>query len=114
MEPSQYKERNEMEENFSDLRVSDQAKEDDDVCLSRIRVNVRRPDSSIAEGVSLGRFLNAIVFVICVTYENHRRGVSEIFERHLPRFQQENGDCTHQLSLQSWKSAWDTKQSKTN
>ena len=45
-----------MEENFSDLRVSDTAEEDDDVCLSRIRVNVRRPDSSIAEGVTLGRF----------------------------------------------------------
>ena len=45
-----------MEENFSDLRVSDTAEEDDDVCLSRIRVNVRRPDSSIAEGVYLGRY----------------------------------------------------------
>ena len=84
MEPSEYKERNAMEDNFSDLKVSE---EDDNVGLSRLRVNVRRPDSSIAEGVSLGKFLNAIVFVICVTYENHRRGVSEIFERHLPPFQ---------------------------
>ena len=55
MEPSQYKERNAMEDNFSDLKVSDKS-EDDDVVFSRIRVNVRRPDSSIAEGVFLGRF----------------------------------------------------------
>ena len=53
MEPSEYKERNAMEDNFSDLEVSE---EDDDVGLSRLRVNVRRPDSSIAEGVFLGRF----------------------------------------------------------
>ena len=53
MEPSEYKERNPIEDNFSDLKVSE---EDDDVGLSRLRVNVRRPDSSIAKGVSLGRF----------------------------------------------------------
>ena len=54
MEPSKYKERNAMEDNFR--KVSDKSEEDDDVGLSRIRVNVRRPDSSIAKDVSLGRF----------------------------------------------------------
>ena len=56
MEPSQHKKRNLIEDEFSDLRISDQIKEDDDLGLSRLRVNVRRPDSSIAEGVSLGKF----------------------------------------------------------
>ncbi len=56
MEPSQHKKRNLIEDEFSDLRISDQIKEDDDLGLSRLRVNVRRPDSSIAEDVSLGRF----------------------------------------------------------
>ena len=55
MEPSEHKEKTKMEENFSDLRVRDQT-EDDDVGLSRLRVNVRRPDSSIAVDVSLGKF----------------------------------------------------------
>ena len=56
MEPSQYKEINAMEDNFSDLKVSDQSERDDDVGLSRLKVNVRRPDFSMAKGVSLGRF----------------------------------------------------------
>ena len=56
MEPSQYKEINAMEDNFSDLKVSDQSEQDDDVGLSRLKVNVRRPDFSMAKGVSLGRF----------------------------------------------------------
>ena len=55
MEPSQYKERN-AEDNFSDLRVTDQTEEDYVVGLSRLRVNVRRPDSSIAASVYLGKF----------------------------------------------------------
>ena len=50
MEPSKYKERNAMEDNFGGLRVSDQS-EVDDVGLSRLKVNVRRQDSSMAEVV---------------------------------------------------------------
>ena len=57
MEPSKHKERTTMEENFSDLRVSDKSDEDD-VGLSRFRVNVRRQDTSIEE-VYLGMFENA-------------------------------------------------------
>ena len=52
----QNKERNAVEDNLSDLRVRDQSEEDDDVGLSRLRVNIRRPDSSIAMGVYLGKF----------------------------------------------------------
>ena len=87
MEPSKYKERNAMEDNFSDPRVTDQTEEDYDVGLSRLTVNVRRPDSSIAVGVYLGKFKNAMVFVICVTCEHNRKGVSQIFERHLSSLQ---------------------------
>ena len=54
MEPSEHKEKTKVEDNFSDLRVSHKSEED--VGLSRIRVNVRRQDSSIAEGVYLGKF----------------------------------------------------------
>ena len=46
-----------MEDNFNDLRVSDVSIEDN-VGLSRIRVNVRRQDSSIDKGVNLGIFRN--------------------------------------------------------
>ena len=57
MEPSEHKERTAMEENFSDLRSSHKS-EEDDVGLSRFRVNVRRQDTSIEE-VYLGMFKNA-------------------------------------------------------
>ena len=57
MEPSEHKEKNAMEENFSDLRVSHKS-EKDDVGLSRFRVNVRRQDTSMEE-VFLGMFGNA-------------------------------------------------------
>ena len=43
-----------MEDNISDLSVSDKSDEED-VSLSRLRVNVRRQDSSMAE-VYLGMF----------------------------------------------------------
>ena len=51
-----------MEDNLRDMRVSD-ISEEDDVGLSRIRVNVRRQDSTIDKGVKLGMFVNAKRFV---------------------------------------------------
>ena len=56
MEPSEHKEKTKVEDNFSDLRVSHKSKEND-VGLSRFRVNVRRQDSSMEE-VYLGMFGN--------------------------------------------------------
>ena len=57
MELSKYKEIIAMENNFNHLRVGDQMDEDD-VGLSRFRVNVRRQNTSIEE-VFLGMFGNA-------------------------------------------------------
>ena len=59
MEPLEYK-KNEMEDNFSDLGDNNKTEEDvnDNVSLSRIRVKVRRQDSSMEE-VYLGKFDNA-------------------------------------------------------
>ena len=57
MEPSEHKETTAMEENFSDLRVHNKSDEDNDG-LSRLRVNVRRQDTSMEE-VYLGLFGNA-------------------------------------------------------
>ena len=57
MEPSEHQEKTAMEENFSDLRVSHKS-EENDVGLSRFRVNVRRQDTSMDE-VFLGMFGNA-------------------------------------------------------
>ena len=51
-----------MDDNFNDLRVSDQTDEDD-VGLSRLRVNVRRQDSSMEE-VYLGMLGNAKRFIM--------------------------------------------------
>ena len=58
MEQSKHEEKNTMEDNLRDMRVSD-ISEEDDVGLSRIRVNVRRQDSTIDNGVKLGNFGNA-------------------------------------------------------
>ena len=55
MEPSEYKERDDgVGDSLSDLRVRE--KSDDDVGLSRLKVNVRRQDSS-KEEVYLGKFM---------------------------------------------------------
>ena len=54
MEPSEHRERDVMD-NMSDLRLIDQT-QDDVVSLSRLRVNVRRQDSSMAKEVYLGKF----------------------------------------------------------
>ena len=62
MEPSKYKDKNAMEDNFGGLRVSHQS-EVDDVSLSGLRVNVRRQDSSMAE-VYLGMFENEKKYVL--------------------------------------------------
>ena len=62
MEPSKYKDKNAMEDNFGGLRVSHQS-EADDVSLSGLRVNVRRQDSSMAE-VFLGLFENEKKYVL--------------------------------------------------
>lgn len=55
LEPSEDKKASVMENDFSDLRVSDHSK-DVDVILSRLRVSVRRQDSSKVE-VYLGKFV---------------------------------------------------------
>ena len=47
-----------MEDNFGDLRVSDQS-EEDDVSLSKIKVKVRRQDATMEE-VFLGKFVNHV------------------------------------------------------
>ena len=57
MEPSEHEETNAMEDNLRGMTVSDVSVEDD-AGLSRIRVNVRRQDSSIDKGVNLGIFGN--------------------------------------------------------
>ena len=62
MEPSKYKDKIAMEDNFGGLRVSHQS-EVDDVSLSGLRVNVRRQDSSMAE-VFLGMFENEKKYVL--------------------------------------------------
>ena len=61
MEPSEHKEKTKVEDNFSDLRVSDNKEED--VGLSRFRVNVRRQDTSMEE-VFLGMFGDAKIFIM--------------------------------------------------
>ena len=62
MEPSEHKEKTKVEDNFSELRVSHKSKEND-VGLSRFRVNVRRQDSSMEE-VYLGIIGNAKRFIM--------------------------------------------------
>ena len=57
MEPSEYKERDDgVGDTLSDLRVREKSDDDDDVRLSRLKVNVRRQDSS-KEEVYLGKFM---------------------------------------------------------
>ena len=53
MEPAEHKERNVIKDNFGDLKVMDQS-EEDDIGLSRLKVIVRRQDSSI-ETVYIGK-----------------------------------------------------------
>lgn len=57
MEPTKYKERTKIEDNFNDPRVIYQ-KEEDDIGFSRLRVIVRRQDCSMEE-VYLGMFRNS-------------------------------------------------------
>ena len=66
MEPSKYKDKNTMEDNFGGLRVSDQS-EANDVSLSGLRVNVRRQDSSMAD-VFLGLFENEKKYVLTLQW----------------------------------------------
>ena len=57
MEPSEYKERDDgVGDTLSDLRVREKSDDEDDVGLSRLKVNVRRQDSS-KEEVYLGKFM---------------------------------------------------------
>ena len=91
MEPSEHKEKTRMEENFSDLRVSDQTDEDDG--LSRFRVNVRRQDTSMEE-VFLGMFGDAKRFIMYNYAMIFRGGVFVIFTKKLPQLPRKNGHCT--------------------
>ena len=69
--PSENVERREIEDNDRDKYSKDDkasenkeksemdAEDEDDVGFTRLRVNVRRPDSSIVKGVLLGKLRNA-------------------------------------------------------